>query len=220
MSDAKKHPRKKRVPRRIQRAAADGNYDVLRRLCRLHPECIDVADPHAKLTAMHNAACSGDEVSIKILHECRSGALDAQDVMNNTPMHLAAANGHFNAVMLLFDLGSKAFCMSNALSCYPFHQLIATKQFDVLQYFFRKQPDLIDAKDDFKKSFMYFAAFGNLHDLLLLLHRHGSEQYFEKGAGGWAPAQSCTYFSKRARRFYFSRSLTETLFFSFKDAVA
>lgn len=211
---------RRRAHQSIIRAAKTGNVHVLAQRCARYPDCMDLPDEDGNVTAMHYAAGGGHDAAVRLLHELGSGAIDARDNLGKTPMRYAVDNGLFSTVMLLFDLGSRSLEVADAFSVYPFHRIMAAQRFDVFRYFFERQPALVRTFDAFGENFMHYAASFNSKEFLVLLQRYGNDSHFEKSARRVVPAHKFSYFGCCVRRFYFSRSLTETLFFSSDDAVA
>lgn len=201
----------------LHRVAASGTVEEVTAECMRYPELIDARTEPMRMTPMHYAARRNRPTIIECLFKLGSQALDAKDVNGYTPMHHAARLDHIDVVKQLIALGSKAGTIRSACGHYPIHLSNLHRSTRILDLFCARSRHLVDS------SYVPFNHTAErVFQAVITVHRHGSEMYFEPDAyaiSEMGVKKIHTGICSRARMLYFSRSITEILFFALNDDI-
>lgn len=201
----------------IHHAAKRGDAEQLKREHALAPELIDAATVPMQKTAMHYAAESGHAHIIELLHQLGSESLDRVDVNGWTPVHYAASADFLSVLKMLFKLNTRALRIRDVRGFLAVQIAAGHQSPSALNLLCSMGRDLVDAASPRFESYDTYGGF----DSVVVVHKHGTEMYFEPNCfliTEFDVKRRHAGISWRSRRLYFSRSLTEVLFFTLNDS--
>ncbi|XP_069129669.1 serine/threonine-protein phosphatase 6 regulatory ankyrin repeat subunit B-like isoform X2 [Argopecten irradians] len=158
-------------------AARQSHNAVADLLCQHHSNYVNFTDAQGR-TALHYAACNGNDVMTSLLLE-RGAGIDCVDEDGVAPIYTASKHGHTTVVQKLLDSGANVStpavtCSTNSGFC-PLHIAVFNGHFDVVRLFCDSSQSLVDVRTVSQKTPLILACYTGRRDIVLLLLKYGAE---------------------------------------------
>lgn len=168
---------------------------------------------------IHRYASQGNCEKIRECYAQDPRLIEIRNVMSETPMHCAARGGQSKVIKTLAELGSRSHLVFNKDRLLPIHCVSNLNTYDVIAAFYAIDSSLLDAKTHNNMTLMHCAILQCSIKYILALQSLGFEGHFlEHNLKNLiVQTKEMIECEKRSKELYFSRSLSEVIFFTFDN---
>jgi ankyrin repeat protein len=179
----------------IHQAAETGDVNKIEAILAKDPASIDKKDSYG-MTPLHWAVDKGRTHVVELLI-AKGANINAKDKNGDTPLSYAITNENSGMATLLLLAGTKIPGKEEELKemlkkISPLHRAVRDENLGDVKTFLEKYPDQVNARDEFGRTPLYWAAREDNIEICEILLSHGAD-INAATPDGWTPLHTAVY---------------------------